>query len=79
MEMANIIAKGSTPTEWVNSLDVVEKPQSNKLRICLDPKDLNKAILRPRYPWRTLEDVLPELTGSTYFLKFDAMSGLLVI
>lgn len=45
-----LITKVSTPTEWVNSLVVVEKPQSNKLRICLDPKDLNKAILRLSYP-----------------------------
>ena len=72
---ANIIAKISTPTEWANSLDVVEKPQSSKLRICLDPKDQNKAILRPRYPMHTSEDVLPELTGSKYFAKLDAMSG----
>ena len=31
-----IIEKVEEPTEWVNSIVVVEKP--NKLRICLDPK-----------------------------------------
>ena len=30
------------PTEWVNSMVVVEKP-SGGLRICLDPRDLNKS------------------------------------
>jgi len=75
MEKANIITKVSTPTEWVNSLVVVEKPLSNKLRICLDPKDPNKAILRPHYPMRKLEDLLPELTGAKYFTKLDARSG----
>lgn len=73
MEKANIIAKVSTPTEWVNSLVVVEK--SNKLRVCLDPRDLNKAILRPHYPMRTLDDILPHLTGAKYFTKLDARSG----
>ena len=31
------------PTDWVNSMVVREKPDGS-LRICLDPKDLNKAI-----------------------------------
>ena len=35
------------PTEWISSMIWVKKP--NKLRICLDPKDLNKAIKRPNY------------------------------
>ena len=35
------------PTEWISSMICVKKP--NKLRICLDPKDLNKAIKRPNY------------------------------
>jgi len=44
MEQSDVITKVSTPTHWVNSLVVVEKPQSGNLRICLDPQDLNKAI-----------------------------------
>ena len=46
MESQGIICKVTEPTEWVSSLVVVEKP-NGKLRICLDPKDLNKAIQRP--------------------------------
>lgn len=75
MEKAEIITKVSEPTRWVNSLVVVEKPKSGKLRICLDPVDLNKAINRPHYPMRTLDDVLPDLTGAKYFTKLDARSG----
>lgn len=33
----------------MSSLVVVEKPNV-KLRVCLDPKDLNRATLRPHYP-----------------------------
>lgn len=74
MEGLEIITKVTEPTEWVSSL-VVKKPESGKLRVCLDPKDLNRAILRPHYPSRTLEDILPDLSGAQYFSKLDAKSG----
>ncbi|XP_021368026.1 uncharacterized protein K02A2.6-like, partial [Mizuhopecten yessoensis] len=75
MESLEIITKVIDPTEWVSSLVVVKKPESGKLRVCIDPKDLNKAILRPHYPTKTLEDVLPEISGAKYFSKLDAKSG----
>lgn len=75
MEKAEVIVKVTEPTQWVNSLVIAEKPGSDKLRICLDPRDLNRAILRPHYPSRTLEDVLPKLAGARYFSKLDARSG----
>ena len=39
---------------------VVTKP--NTIRICLDPKDLNKAVQRPKFQMRTLEELLCELS-----------------
>ena len=75
METQGIICKVTEPSRWVSSLVVVEKPNSDKLRICLDPKDLNKAILRPYYPMKTLEDVLPQLSKAKFFTKLDAKSG----
>jgi hypothetical protein len=39
-----VIAKQDEPTDWVSSMVVVRK--RGKLRICLDPKDLNRAIKR---------------------------------
>ena len=38
MESDQIIQKVTEPTDWVNSLVVVEKPKTGKLRICSDPK-----------------------------------------
>lgn len=70
-----IITKVTEPTEWVNTLVVVEKAQNSKLRVCLDPRDLNKAIQRPHYPLPTLEDVTTKLAGAQYFSVLDARSG----
>ncbi|XP_062576025.1 uncharacterized protein K02A2.6-like [Saccostrea cucullata] len=75
MESAQIITKVTEPTEWVNSLVVTTKPASGKLRVCLDPMELNKAIMRPHYPMRTLDDILPQVSGAKYFSKLDASSG----
>jgi len=38
-----IISKINEPTDWVNKIAIVEKPNGS-VRICLDPKDLNNAI-----------------------------------
>lgn len=46
MTAQNVIAPVTTPTPWVSSLVVVPK-KDGKLRLCLDPKDLNQAIPSP--------------------------------
>ena len=43
MEALGVIEKISKPTDWLNTLVVAEKP-NGKLRICLDPRPLNKVI-----------------------------------
>jgi hypothetical protein len=42
MEKVDVIMPVMTPTEWVLSLVTVVKP--NKTRLCINPKDLNKAV-----------------------------------
>jgi len=63
MEAKGIICKVTEPTEWVNSLICVEKP-NGKLRVCLDPKALNDNIRRPHYPMRTIDDITSKLSGA---------------
>ena len=70
----DIIAKVTKPTDWVNSMVVVEK-RNGDLRICLDPRDLNKAIKRPYYPVPTLDDVTGKLSGARHFSTLDDRSG----
>ena len=44
MENLNVISKVDEPTKWVNSMVVVPKP-NGAVRVCLDPRDRNKAGL----------------------------------
>ena len=73
LEKLNIITQVSEPTPWVSSCLMVVKP--NKLRICIDPKDLNKALKRSYYPLPTIEEVLPQLTKAKVFSILDAKNG----
>ena len=51
-------------------------PKKNgKIRICLDPKDLNKGILRENYPLPTIEDIASRLHGAKVFSVLDAKNG----
>ena len=70
MVQQGIIVKQTEPTPWVSSLMYLKKPNS-KLRICLDPKDLNKAIIRENHKAPTLEEIVQDLTGITKFSKLD--------
>ena len=69
-----IITEVHEHTECINSIVPVMK-EDESLRLCLDPKDLNKAIERNQWYARTLDDILPELAQSKYFTIKDAMSG----
>lgn len=69
-----IIAKVEGPTDWVSSMTVVKKPNGD-LRICLDPQDLNKAIRREHFKLPTLEEIISNLSGATYFSTLDAKHG----
>ena len=74
MEEKGIITKITEPTEWVNALVCVEKPNGN-IRVCINPKVLNDNIQRSYYPMRTIDDVTYKLAGATHFRVFDVTKG----
>ncbi|CAB4026344.1 Hypothetical predicted protein, partial [Paramuricea clavata] len=59
----NVIEPVENPTEWVNALVIVSKP-NGKLRICLDPRPLNKAIKRQHHRLPTTEEIISEMSGA---------------
>ena len=65
--------KVAIPTGWISSVVVVTTP--NKIRICLDPKDLNKAVIRPKYQLLTLDELLPKLSRAKVFSTLNAKDG----
>lgn len=62
------------PTEWVSSMVVVAR--KDKIRICIDPSNLNKSIKREHHPMRTIEEVISTTPGAKVL---DAKSGFLQI
>ena len=70
LEMAGVVSKLGHPTEWVNSLVIVEK-KDGSLRLCLDPKDLNKHILRDFKMIASPEKISCILHDKEYFTVVD--------
>ena len=59
--------KEAEPTDSVSSMVTVVN--NNKLRICSDPKDLNKDIRREHYPFSTLEEMVSSMSGTKVFFQ----------
>lgn len=74
MEKLQVVKKVDEATEWVNSMTVTEKP-NGQIRVCLDPTDLNRAIIREHSPLPSDEEIMTKLGGSTLFSKLDARDG----
>jgi len=73
MEREGVVIRQTDPTPWVNSMVTVVKP--GKVRICIDPCDLNKAIQREHYPMKTIEEIVSEMPNAKVFTVLDATSG----
>ena len=74
LEALGVIAKVQEPTPWVSQIVLVHK-KSGSLRICTDPRELNKALVRERFTLPILEDKLHELGQSCVFSKADLSPG----
>ena len=63
-----------TPTSWISPLVVAPKPDGD-IRVCVDMRRANEAIIRERHPIPTIEEVLYDLNGSTVLGKVDLKWG----
>ena len=57
-------------TDWVHNLVIVEK-KNGSLCLCLDPRDLNKAVKREHYKIPTTHEVSSHLPGKRIFSTLD--------
>lgn len=74
MESSGVIRRVTEPTDWVSSLAYSHK-KGGALRICLDPRHLNRALKRPHHKIPTVEELTHKFQGATVFSKLDAKSG----
>ncbi|XP_052750709.1 uncharacterized protein LOC116413695 [Galleria mellonella] len=74
MEKLGVVRKVSYPTEWVNAIVIAAK-KNGDIRICLDPRDLNRAVQRAHYSLPTVTEVAARLRGATHFSVLDARCG----
>ena len=62
------------PSQQVNPVVIVPKP-GNDVRLCLDMRRANEAIVGERFPIPTVDELLQGMNGSTVFSKLDLKWG----
>ena len=63
------------PTPWISPIVAIPKKNPNEIRVCVDMREPNKAIIRERHLLPTVEEIIHDLNGSTVFSKLDLKSG----
>ena len=74
LQEADIIEKVEGPTPWVSPVCVVPQ-QSADIRLCVDMRRANEAVLRERHPIPMVDEVLQNMNQSTVFSKLDLKWG----
>jgi hypothetical protein len=70
-----VIERVTEPSEWVHPMQIAVKPDS-RLRICMDPRYLNKFLECAIFPFPSLEQVFSSVKGVRVFSKIDLTWGL---
>ena len=74
-----VLTPVSEPTDWVNGIVLSEttndRGEVTKIRVCLDLRDLNKAIKREHYYTKTIDEVVTQLNDAKFFSVVDAKKG----
>ena len=78
MLQAGVLKLVPEATSWINSFVLVENKDilgNLKLYICLDPTNLNKAIIREPYHFRTPEDIAHLLADACIMTVCERKKG----
>lgn len=75
MQALGVIEPVDEPAEWVSNMVAMHKKETDDVRIFIDPRDLNKALMHPHHPMRTVEEVAAQMSGATIFSVLDAKSS----
>ena len=74
MERVGTIRPCPEVTDWVHNLVIISK-KNGDIRICLDPKNLNKYLIRSVHYTASWEDAQHVFKDGRYFSTLDAKSG----
>lgn len=61
-------------SEWVSPIVVIEK-KDGSIRLCVDLREPNKAIVPDSFPLPHMDELLHALVGATHFSKLDLASA----
>ena len=78
LESLDVIKCVTEPSDWCATIVVVPKKDSEgsqKVRICVDYTELNKAVKRERHILPSVDHTLGQLAGVTLYSKLDANCG----
>lgn len=70
----DIIEKVEGPSKWVSPLVPIIKDNGD-LRLCIDMRRANLAIMRENHPLPVMDDFLPRLKNATYFSRLDVKNA----
>ena len=51
------------------------KKKHGSMRICIDYRELNKVMIKNKYPLPRIDDLFDQLRAAIVFLKIDLLSG----
>ncbi|KAJ8365040.1 hypothetical protein SKAU_G00138710 [Synaphobranchus kaupii] len=81
-ELTSLLEKGIiepiNAAPWISNL-VVAKKKTGGLRICVELRQVNKAVIPDKYPLPTAEELTTVFHGSTVFSKLDLPQGYLQV
>ncbi|XP_061193203.1 uncharacterized protein K02A2.6-like [Saccostrea echinata] len=63
------------PTPWVSPIVCVPKKNPDEIRVCVDMREANKAIILERHLMPTVDELIHDLNGASVFSKLDLRQG----
>jgi len=51
------------------------RKKDGSMRLCIDYQELNRVIVKDKYPLPRIDDLFDQLAGAAVFLKIDLRSG----
>ena len=74
LEAQGVVSPIVEPTVWVSHPVIVDKP-SGDIRLCIDPRHLNKAVRREHYPTPTVDEVTARMSDAKVYSVLDAANA----